>query len=240
MNPVSDKETRLKQYEAMMDSLEVDDLEPLVHQPLHTNPGIYFWLKSFTKSVSFVKLSNEIRQKRNQQTMFVFAMIIDVLIRLLDEKIWCFTTIVMTLYAVRCGMPTRYWELLTRCKVLYSKRIGQEVATDLGRKVKSIWPAWASTTVGIAVFDNCAYSIRSNHEHVDPSRRNLFYQTVNWFYSFVSNEFDPAINAGGALNKPTQYASSLPHCYHVPQLPSSRPLDFDSRRPCCRKTFNRF
>ena len=142
------------------------------------------------------------RMARDEQTRFVFALMIDMLIRLFDNNIWCYSCIVLSLYAVHCVVPVRFWVVMVKCRILYSTRVVYEIARDLGRKVCCVWPSWASKTIAIAVFDNCAYSIRTNHEHVDSSRQNLFYQTVNWFYSFVCATFDEAVAADGAYSNP--------------------------------------
>jgi len=195
MNPFG---VQTAHYDAMIECLAGEpDYTDLVNKPVDNNPTLYQALKAFTLSSSHVNDSPSKRAKRDRSTKFIFALIIDLLIRLLNSKIWCYSIMLLTLMAVRDNVNTTFWSLLVKCKVLYSKKIGIEVAQDLGRKKLSLWPTWASKVVGIAVFDNCAYSLRSNHEHVDPSRRTLFYQTINWFYTFAVGSYDEKLLAEG-------------------------------------------
>jgi len=198
MSSVGDDQT--KQYDAMIETLAVSqDYSELVNESVKNNPTLYQSLKSFTLSVSYTKKSRAKRAKRDRSVVFVFSLIIDLLIRVLNDKIWCYSIMMLTLAAVRSNTNTTFWGVLVKCKVVYSKTVGVEVAKDLGRRKLNLWPAWASKVVGIAVFDNCAYSLRTNLEHVDESRCSKFYQTINWFYIFAVGHHDTDLLEKGAL-----------------------------------------
>lgn len=198
MSSVGDDQT--KQYDAMIETLAVSqDYSELVNESVKNNPTLYQSLKSFTLSVSYTKKSRAKRAKRDRSVVFVFSLIIDLLIRVLNDKIWCYSIMMLTLAAVRSNANTTFWGVLVKCKVVYSKTVGVEVAKDLGRRKLNLWPAWASKVVGIAVFDNCAYSLRTNLEHVDESRCSKFYQTINWFYIFAVGHHDTDLLEKGAL-----------------------------------------
>lgn len=207
MNPVSERGGNKNEfYDAMIERLSSDsDYSAMAHESADNNPILYDCLKSFTLSKSYTRAPPAEQHQRDRAVKLVFSIIIDILIRVLNEQVWCYSIMLLTLAAVRHMCNTTFWSVLVRCKLLYSKKVGEEVAQDLGGKLKCRWPSWASTEVAVAVFDNCAYSLRSNHEHVDPSRRNLFYQTINWFYSFVTKEDDGALQAPGRAHRwPTQ------------------------------------
>lgn len=53
-NPIGDKTDR---YDRIIENLGRDDLEPLIYQSVLLNPFIYWLLKSFTISASYVTLS---------------------------------------------------------------------------------------------------------------------------------------------------------------------------------------
>jgi len=187
-------------YDLMIAGLgDTAEFDTLVNEPIDNNPSLYRCLKGFTLSVSHAEDSPAGRAKRDSKVIFVFSLIIDMLIRLLNDKVWCYSIMLLTLQAVRANANTTFWSTLVKCKVLYSKKTGTEVAQDLGRKKLSLRPGWASKVAGIAVFDNCAYSLRSNHEHVDESRRTLFYQTINWFYTFAIGRHDDELLEDGEL-----------------------------------------
>lgn len=203
---------QLDPYNEMVRTLaSTSDYASLATGSADRNPTLLAALKSFTRSASFTASSPEKRARHDSSVLFVFAFIIDLLTRLLNPKIWCFSIMLLTLAATRYMIPTPFWKILVACRLLYSKKIGVEVAQDLGRFVLSGWPTWASTVVGIAVFDNCAYSLRSNHEHVDPTRRTLFYQTINWFYTFAVGQWDSELLApGGGVVKAGLHTAALP------------------------------
>lgn len=196
MNPVGGTKTPF--YDAMIEALSTEtDYSLLAHEPVDNNPILYQTLKSFTLSQTHVNKPKADQARFDSAVKFVFSIIIDLLIRLLNPQVWCYSIMLLTLAAVRSMTNTTFWSLLVKCRILYSKKVGEEVARDLGEKVKCKWPSWASKQLAVAVFDNCAYRLRSNHEHVDEARRNRFYETINWFYSFATNVDDDALLAEG-------------------------------------------
>lgn len=191
-------EKNTQQYDYMVEQLAItDDYDELANESTKNNPVLFEALKAFTRSCTYVESDAPKRQKRDSAFQFVFSLIIDLLIRVLNGKLWCYTIMLLTLAAARHNVNTTFWRMLVKCKLLYSKKIGVEVAQDLGRKMLTTHPSWSSKVVGIAVFDNCAYKVRTNFEHVREERQNLFYQTINWFHTPATNKFDDELQAKG-------------------------------------------
>ena len=166
------------------------------------NLKLYELLKSFTRSVYHSRLTAADQKQRDQRRQFSFSLLIGTLIRLLNRNLWVLPNVIVTLYALRARLNRRFWAFLSRTKIVYSHNTAVKIVVDLARRMLAWWPEEASRIFVLVAADNCHYKLPTDREHVDHDRQQCFYNTVNWFYTFVTREFNERhrANPGGACN----------------------------------------
>lgn len=188
MNPT---ESSTPQYTRMIEWLyNAEDFEEGLFFPLAANTYIYKFLESFTISVYLSRKNRQDFDQERRRRRFAFVLIIALLTRLLDYRIYVFPIVLLSLLAVQSRVGTRFWRICTFSRLLYSKPLSEEILKDVGTRVRRTKPEGTSTKVLFAAGDNCAFKIPSDLEHMNPERQRDFYQTIMWWFRFVPNTYD--------------------------------------------------
>lgn len=175
-------------YEELLDALECsnDVLDLSIRNS---------WLTSILAAVTFnpwyCNQNEDDRGFRMRKLNYVINVIIALLLRWYNGRCWVLNIVILSLWALKCHVPTPFWSVLGKWKLLYSKQTTEMIATDLGRRAE-IFPAWASRAICIAVFDNCLIKFNTSYEGIrslgDGSRPYLF---INWFIIPIKAEEVP-------------------------------------------------
>mmetsp|Transcript_2311 Transcript_2311/g.6905 ORF Transcript_2311/g.6905 Transcript_2311/m.6905 type:complete len:527 (+) Transcript_2311:59-1639(+) len=183
-------------YEDLLGRLEADDYETCLTFLARANNHLAtllrrFWLTKYNYKAG----SGDARKRRIATQSLVIELIIGLIVRWINEKVWVFPNAALSLHAVDCRCPTRLFDLLSGLRIFYSRKIAHEIARDLGRRRMDPTrrPKDASVVVGMAVYDNLLLRLKTNREHGDVMRQNDLYQTIQWTTVDLSNQFDAAI-----------------------------------------------
>ena len=185
-------------YEAMLDSItddNADSFECAIHALTESNRWLYTILMALTFNAWFCAQSEYERVRRQEALRFIFELIMGWLIRLYNTRCWVLPNVILSLWALRSKVPTPFWDLLTRWRLLYSKDTTTTIATDLGLRVQRpcFYPDTASRVVAISVGDNCLCKFPTSFEGIradgDGTQNYLF---INWLLAPVAYEDVPA------------------------------------------------
>ena len=199
MNPT---QSSTPQYRRMIEWLySEENFQEGLFFPLVANTYIYNFLESFTISVFLSRKNREHYEQERGRRRFAFVLIIGMLTRLLDHRIYIMPIVLLSLLAVQSRVGTRFWRICTFSRLTYSKPIAEEISRDVGMRVRCTKPEGTSTKIAFAAGDNCAFSIPSDKEHLNPERKRDYYQTIMWWFCFVTNAYDEQL--GGTATPAT-------------------------------------
>jgi hypothetical protein len=167
------------------------------------NAGLVGFFKSYTINYNYRRSRGAERVKHDRLRSSVFSLMVGLLVRLLNYQIWVFPIVVLSLFALRCKVPRMFWDVLSAMRILYSHKHTRVIATDLGELAmdpRSI-PAFASTMIMLAVYDNCLHKFGTKYEHVKTERCNDNYQTCNWLTRWLPSTYDDEIRTALLLHR---------------------------------------
>lgn len=78
----------------------------------------------------FVDASGERRLRLMSKKCLVIEIVIGVLVRWLDRSIWVFPIVILSLLAVQCHVPCKFFDLLTSLRILYCRSTSRAIARD--------------------------------------------------------------------------------------------------------------
>jgi hypothetical protein len=144
-------------YKDLINELRGDDYASEMSFLARANLGLAKFFMSFTISWHYRLSRGAARERLDLARWSVFDLMIGLLVRLLNHKIWVFQIVVLSLFALRCKVPRIFWDVLASMRLLYSQKHTRNIATDMGNLAMhplSI-PASASKKIMLAVYDNC-------------------------------------------------------------------------------------
>ena len=194
MNPLA---TTQPQFDELIQRLEdTENLQSNFFGIVNSNHHIYRMLRGFTISRRYSSLDCARAEQREMSLLGPFVLLIAVIFRIFSSSIYIFPIAAISLLALQAGITNSFWEVLVKLRVIYDKRLTVKIAQALGQRKRDNYPPGSSTKIIQVVGDNCAYTIRSEHEHADEDRTRCYYETINWFLRPVSNEHDQEVDAG--------------------------------------------
>jgi len=194
MNPTMKQDLQVEELLVKLEDTE--NLGANFFGIVHSNHHIYRFLRSFTISRRYSDMTDGDAQVRELSRLAPFVLIISMMFRLFNGSIYVFASVVLSLLALQAGITLPFWGALVKMRVVYDKPFAIRVAEALGMRRRETWPVWSSTKIALAVGDNCAYPMRTDHEHADEDRKQSYYETINWFLMPLSNRHDAALGPG--------------------------------------------
>ena len=196
-------------YEELQRKLRELELEPHLTALAKANASLVNFLWPFTVSKKYNEDAeqSDARRERDERRMFSMEMIVSVIVRMLDYKVWCFLPVCLTLMFLQWRVNKVVWTVCSKLLLVYSYNTARGIAGDLGSWVMSrdgffhgaVAGCAVSSYICIVVYDNCLYNLRTKQEHVD--RKNDHYQTINWMVRRLPNKKDEAIRDALADNR---------------------------------------
>ena len=185
------------QRERLLDRIEASDWGPdAVNLTRGSNAQIYSHLLSFTisrnQATGNCGWSTNRFQQHTESLRFIFAFMIGWLARLLNQSIYVFPQIAISLYLLSAKATSAIWSGLSKMRLSYDKPFTKRLCRDLGIRQMdpARFPTWASRDVGIVVLDNFLHKFLCSFEQKD--KKNEYYQTINWFVVPVPATLVPA------------------------------------------------
>lgn len=183
-----DNEARDAAYVYLIDIL-VDDSAygPQMHCFGDNNPHIIDFIRSFTFNAWYVAQSFTDRLRIDVDRRFAFDLMLGWIARLYNEHSWVFPIVLLSLWALRCGVKKPFWRVLQRVRLLYAYSTTEQIALDVGDRVGNwaqkpeFFPEGHSRDVGIAVADNLQINFETKYEGCkEMGEGNFFYIFVTW------------------------------------------------------------
>ena len=151
---------------------------------LRANPDLTRELHRFLRSSYRSQLQGDAAESNKERVDMVVEVIMSLLLRTRHQGVNHFLTAVMSLFTYRCQVSQRFWDFLSRIKLVYGRQKTLKMALQLGvaltPKCRDDIPANA---VGvIAVFDNLAAYRRAKMQHVLEARQNHMLESNQWLF----------------------------------------------------------
>lgn len=185
----------------LLERLESDDYAGHLSFLSQANYDLGTFLLRFCVSEYFIDATGRKRQRLVTRRWLVIELIIGLLLRWLNRSIWVFASVVLSLLAIQCHVPKKFFDVLSSLRILYSRTCSRGIARELGVRAMRRVPEWSSSVAGCEVYDNLKLSLLTNKEHGDVSRCNDHYQTIQRTSVHLRNTFDAQIEAALASNR---------------------------------------
>mmetsp|Transcript_11027 Transcript_11027/g.33064 ORF Transcript_11027/g.33064 Transcript_11027/m.33064 type:complete len:124 (+) Transcript_11027:347-718(+) len=97
----------------------------------------------------FIDLSGVRRERAVAKRWLFVETVIGLFVRWLNQQIWVFPIVVLSLLAVTSHVPVKFWDTLSSLRVLYSRDTARNIARELGKRAARFIPNWPPTSSGV-------------------------------------------------------------------------------------------
>lgn len=191
-------------FKILMKMLREDNYDQYMYQLSTANQDLVLLLRRFTVSKYYNRAAEggDAQEALDLKKMPWYELMIGLMVQEVNEHIYAFFQILLSLQALRTRTPRSMWGVLSSLRILYGWEQAKEIAVELGRyemSPKAIPPS-SSKIVMEFIYDNCMYRLGTDFEHIDQSEQNDNYQTINWMHSMLPDVFDSKIAEEYARN----------------------------------------